>query len=75
MFSLVCGPGSCSLWVTATDTQKHSYLLASAGPDIFAYGKFETLADDAIHGTVLNIDRVASVLSNNPYQKREISYI
>lgn len=45
------------------DTQKHSYLLPSAGPNIFAYGKFETLPDDAIQGTVLNIDRVASVPS------------
>lgn len=45
------------------DTQKHSYLLPSAGLDIFAYGKFETLTDDAIHGTVLNIDCVASVPS------------
>lgn len=45
------------------DIHKHSYLLPSAGLDIFAYGKVETLPDDAIHGTVLNIDCVASVLS------------
>lgn len=45
------------------DTKKHSYLLPSAGLDICAYGKFEALPDDAIHGTALNIDCVASVLS------------
>lgn len=45
------------------DTQKHTYLLPTAGLDTFAYGKSETLPDDTIQGTVENIDHVASVLT------------